>query len=516
LIDVESLKDPLVYIPKYFRVLSKANEKGTAYLVPMVLKPCQEYYIKNRTHRDVILKGRQQGMSTGVMAANAHRVFTQPYTKMAIITHKSEVSEFLLQTVHRFYNNLPKEIKPRTDWASGRRMKFPDLDAYIHIDSAESEAIGFGETLSIAHLSEVSRWVATKSRDLFNGISQTVPMGGHITVESTPKGRGGLFYDIYSSAKKGENGYKAFFFPWWWEPDYKIDVDEDIFKAKGTAAARRLNIQLADLEKEEAALVKQFKLTVPQLAFRREKIRELRQEFYQEYPENDEDCWLTSEVSVFDGKVLRQYLLQCEPGRQEGDLTVWKGEMGGDKYVIGVDVAAGLSKGDYSVASVLSVKRNEYVARLRGRIAPDLFAEQVIQLGYRYNAAEIGVEKASHGHTVLRILLERNYPNIYHREEYDQIEKEYKLHEPGWYTSVKTRPLMINSMNAALRASDIRLWSENFCAEALGFIWEGNIAQPSFGGYDDELDALMIALQLRENAPLISDTLAYRPSSYIR
>src|SRR3990167_4011570 len=143
---LELLRDPISYIPAFFRVMTKADEMGISHLVPMTLKPVQRFYLENRSKRDVILKGRQMGISTGVMAGNAHKVFTQPFTKMAIVTHKAEVSEFLLQTIHRFYRNLPKEFKPRTDWASGRRLKFPDLDSYIHIDYAESDAIGFGET----------------------------------------------------------------------------------------------------------------------------------------------------------------------------------------------------------------------------------------------------------------------------------------------------------------------------------------------------------------------------------
>jgi len=488
--------DPLVYIPKYLKVLTKQDE-----LIPMVLRPLQEYYIKNRTNRDIVLKGRQMGSSTGVMASNAVITFTQPYIRGAIITHKGDVSEFLFQTFQRFYNNLPDNMKPHSDWSSGRRIRLDKLDCFVHIDSAESEAIGFGETLKWAHLSEMSRWPRTKELELFKGISQTVPLDGYVTVESTPRGRGGLFFRLYQAAKKKEIDYRTFFFPWWWDPGYRVPVEEAL-----------------KFTNEEAVLMDRYNLDPEQVNFRRKKIAEFKASgdeagFFQEYPENEVDCWLSSEISVFDGTVIREYLQQIKEGRNEGHLTIWKDTMGTEKYVIGVDVAGGLRQGDYSVASVLNVKRNEYVARVRGKIAPDLFAQEVLRLGYRYNTALIAVEKAAHGHMVIKTLLEQDYPNIYYYEDYDMLLSQNLTH-PGWKTSVKTKPIMVSTLQAVLRARDIQLWSENFLMEASSYMKEGDIYISSSGCHDDELDAVMIAIQVREQAPIYEEA-RYRPSSYV-
>ena len=494
---------PLVYIPKYFKVLSKADARGLSDLTPMKLWPSQKYYIQNRTNRDLILKSRQTGMSTGVMAANAQQLFTQPYQRMIIVTHDQETSEFLFQTVQRFYHNLPEDKQPTTDWKSGTRMRFKDIDSYIYIDSARSDSLGIGHTLNVAHLSELARWPPRKADQLFSDISQTVPAGGFITGESTPRGRGGLFYRLYDAARRNEINYKTFFFAWWWDVT-AIRESKDILK-------------YTDDEKQLIEYVKRvdkMDLSPQQIAHRREKIAELGDLAYQEYPENDVDCWLSSEISVFDGIAIRRYMQRIEEGVTVNHLTTWKGVIGGEKYVIGVDPAGGHEKGDYSVASVLRVKTNEYVARIRGKIQPDLFAEEVKRLGYLYNEAEIGVEKSMHGHTIIRILMEANYPLIYHRQEYDDIMGKV-AGQPGWITSGKTKPIMVDTMKSALRSSDIMLWSENFLIEASGYIAEGQVYSKPPGGYDDELDALMIALQLRDNAPLLEEK-RYEPISYAR
>ena len=493
---MDILKTPLKYIPKYFLVLSKADAQGLSSKIPMQLWPSQAYYIENRTHRDIVLKNRQTGMSTGILASNAHAFFTQPFERQTIVTHDDETSGFLLSTVRRFLDNLPLEIRPKKGYDAGHRISLAKMDSYMYIDSAKSDSIGIGHGLTRAHLSEIAKWPSRKEDQLFADISQTVPQGGFITLESTPKGRGGLFYKLYDAARKNDIDYKPFFFPWWWDVTCIAEV------------------QKKDYTTEEKQLMEHFDLKPEQIAFRRMKIREIGDLFYQEYPENDIDCWLSSDISVFDGVALRRYLQQILPGRDDGNLTIWKDYMGGEKYVIGIDPAGGHERGDFSVASVLRVRTNEYVARLRGRIPPDLFAQECIRLGKRYGDAELGVERIMHGGQVLKTLFDADYPNIYHHYEWDDF-KQAHISDPGWRTSSKSKPIMIDTMGACLRAGDIMLWSENFLMEASSYVWEGSKAKPSSGAFDDELDALMIALQMREQAPIIEST-KNQVSSYAR
>ena len=81
------ITNPLEYIPRMFKVI---NKKGI--LVPMTLFPAQEFYIKNKAHRNIILKNRQIGMSSGVIADNSHALFTVPHERQTIITHDQETS----------------------------------------------------------------------------------------------------------------------------------------------------------------------------------------------------------------------------------------------------------------------------------------------------------------------------------------------------------------------------------------------------------------------------------------
>lgn len=502
-----NVKEKIKFIEDNFKVINKTDQ-----LVPLVLFPAQRHFIENRGVRNVCLKGRQMGFSTGVEADASADLFTVPYQRQVIITHDSETSEFLFQNVQRFYRNLPwnigrsdTEMEPIHDWRSGTRMRFPIVDSYIYIDSARSDSIGIGHTISRCHNSELARWPDAKARQLWADITQTVPMGAILTAESTPQGRFGLFYELYDDAKKGRNGFNCFFYPWWWDPNYKADPLVYMTPEKADMLASILQQSTTSFLKDEKSISEHFELSPEQLSFRRMKIGEIKLLFFQEYPENDIDCWMSTQMSVVDANVLRPYHFKIKEGRTEGNLTIWKDAIGGRKYAIGVDVAAGYAKGDYSVASVLDVRTMEYVARLRGRIPPDMFAEEVYRLGIRYNEAELAVERVGHGHSVIKVLLEKGYPNIYYHIEYDDTQGRTSP-EPGWKTSVKTKPMMVADLIAALRAEDLISFSENLILEASGLVWEGQQKVKTVeGGYDDEWDAVSIALQIREQTPILEE-----------
>lgn len=478
------------YIEKNFKILTKANKRGLSELVPLKLWKPQRHYLENRTNRDIILKNRQVGMSSGVMAGNTAKVFMNKNNRMNIVTHNQETSEFLLQTVHRFHRNMPEKERNnrlKTDWRSAARIRFPDIDSYIYIHSAEAKAIGIGHTLNIAHASEFSRWSDKNARDLYAGISQTVPLTGFITIEFTAYGRGNLAYEMYDAAKKNEIDYKVFFYPWWWD----VTCVMPIFEVQ------------TPYSKEEQDLIKLYDLKPEQIAFRRYKIRELGDLFYQEYPENDIDCWLSSDMSVFDGTAIRRYLMMVDEGRNIGEhLTIWEDVMGGESYIIGIDTAGGNEKGDYSCASVIRTRTMKYVARFRAKMPPDMFAHEVMKLGFKYNEALLGVERQMHGHMILGILIDNAYPNLYYHSDYDAVLGKVSQF-PGWSTTSKTKPLMIDDFSKSLRANELISFSENLMLEASGVTWDGanKIKHPK-GAYDDELDAVMIALQLRENEPI--------------
>jgi len=507
---MSKISEKIARIERDFMIIDKAGN-----LVPMKLAKVQRHYIENRTNRNICLKGRQMKFSTGVLADEADDLFYLPYQRQTLITHDSETSEFLFQTVQRFYRNLPhnrglnsKDMKPKHDWRSGTRMRFPVIDNYIYVDSAKSDSVGAGHTLNRCHLSEISKFPDRKARQLWADITQTVPFDtGIITAESTPQGHG-LFKEVYTDAKNGNNGFKPFFYPWWWDEGYVADPALYVTTETAENCAIVVGQALANYLKDEKMLAETYNLSPHQIAFRRMKLAEIKLLFFQEYPENDMDCWLSNDLSVIPGSALRPYYANAREGRTEGDVTIWKDVRGDRSYVIGVDCASGQAR-DWSVASVLDVRTMEYVARLRAKVNTDIFAQMLWELGRRYNLAYIGVERDGHGRSVLKTLLERNYPALHYHADYDEY-KQQNMSDAGWKTSMKTKPLMINGMITAFTSGDLISWSENLLYEASNLIWENGIdtrVRTVSGCNDDEFDAVSIAIQLRESAPILESVI---------
>jgi hypothetical protein len=503
---MSKISEKIERIERDFMIIDKADK-----LIPMKLCRVQRHFIENRENRNVCLKGRQMKFSTGVLADEADDLFTLPYQRQTLITHDSETSEFLFQTVQRFYRNLPqnrgktaKDMRPQHDWKSGTRMRFPKIDNYIFVDSAKSDNVGAGHTITRAHLSEMAKWPERKGRQLWADITQTVPFDtGIICVESTPQGKGNLFHEVYNDAKEGRNGFKPFFYPWWWDEGYTTDPEIYLTDEKADTCATVCGQSLENFLRDEKLMAETFELSPGQLAFRRMKMAEIKLLFFQEYPENDSDCWMSNDMSIINGGDLRPYYANAREGKTEGNMMIWKDARGDRSYVMGVDCASGQAR-DYSCASVLDVRTMEYVARVRGKINTDIFAQQVFELGKRYNWAYTAVERDGHGRSVLKVLLEKEYPNLHYHADYDEF-KQINSTDAGWKTSMKTKPLMINGMITAFATGDLISWSENLLYEASNLSWENGIdskVRTSSGCNDDEFIAVSIAIQVRQSAPI--------------
>lgn len=91
----------------------------------------------------------------------------------------------------------------------------------------------------------------------------------------------------------------------------------------------------------------------------------------------------------------------------DGDLRVWEPPSKWEQYLVGVDVAKGLTKGDASCASVFKVRLEgsffhfTLVAQYHGWINPVPYAAHIFKLGLWYNEAPVVVERNGPGDSVI-------------------------------------------------------------------------------------------------------------------
>ena len=163
-------------------------------------------------------------------------------------------------------------------------------------------------------------------------------------------------------------------------------------------------------------------------------------------------------------------------------------------YVIGGDTAGDGS--DSFVGQVLDNTTGEQVATLRHQSDEDLFAKQMYCLGMYYNTALIGIETNWSTYPVME--LERlRYPKQYVRESVDDYTHKVR-HAFGFWTSTKTRPIIISELIKAVRDDVSILNDDTTMGEMLTFVRDEHykpVAED--GAHDDCVMALAIAHHIR-------------------
>lgn len=237
--------------------------------------------------RALVLKGRQQGISTYIAARYYHRATLHRGVGVYILSHEQAASDNLFKMVDRFQTNNP--LAPQTGVSNVKELEFNRLDSSYVVATAGQKAGGRGRTISLFHGSEVAFWQS--AADHFAASVQTVPdmPGTEIVLESTGNGASGEFYERWHDAVAGKSDYLPIFVPWYWQNEYTRAVTPDF----------ELSDEPGDNGVSEREYAELFNLTPEQMAWRRAKVAELRsvQLFDQEYPASPEMAFASADVA---------------------------------------------------------------------------------------------------------------------------------------------------------------------------------------------------------------------------
>lgn len=399
-----------------------------------------------------VLKGRQGGVSTDQQARNLHAIWATPGANVITLAHKREATDKIFEITRRAVELFPTPLLPTLGQKGAREISFPGLDSHFWTETAGGGDAARGLTLLRAHLSEAAFYDSLRA--VLKSLEGLVPLGSVCTLETTASAYGSEAHEFWMAARDGANSYRALFFPWWLcDPTlYRLPLFE--------------SDELGALDEEEQRLVATQGLTLEQLKWRREKIGDLggRDDFLQEYPEDDESCWLSAGGMFFDANLLRSLMLvapepiESEHPSEGGELRIYA-RPEGERVIIGSDTAEGGSgSGDRSTWTARAFPSWRLLEEYESRtIEPKAFARLLAQRGRHYQYALLVVEKNMHGITVLRELRdEHHYPTsaIYHRpSSHDRAEREDERSDRiGWATTAESQPLMLDAGRELLNA----------------------------------------------------------------
>ena len=509
--------------------------------------------------RLIILKARQEGISTLVAARFFRTAHLFPGTVSLVVADELGRAEKLFQIYERYYDNLPAEIKPRKkQTARGRYLSFYH-DSEIGVRPASDKQAGRATTIHRLHASELAYWGGT-ARTTWVSLMQAVPQGsGEVIVESTANGAGGLFHELWELAESGKSDWEAIFLPWWIHEEYEIETTPDIEAWIMSTLDDFERVATGEGIPYQGAL---HVLPITKLAWRRAVIAEnfgtvigevpspaAVRSFQVEYPATAEEAFLTSGSCFFDEDILRRMTLRVsEPiltGRlvrinetesfrvdpnTRGPVYVWAEPDPDAHYVIGVDTAEGRlatatrsarnpggeadeEDRDFSAAIVLELPTKDHgarvVAEIHGRLAPEVFTEQLVKLGEWYscgggttgfyrNKALIAVESNhSSGQTVLRLLKEHyRYAPLYWQRETNRRTKKVGR-RLGWRTDEVTRMIMLDDAGRIVRQESVEIPSRQLLKEMITFIvWPNGKPAANDGCHDDRVIGFAIAGQM--------------------
>lgn len=452
--NIDKLLDPKFYLENFTKIKGK-----TPGLVPFILNEAQKdlFNTLNTHSRVMILKARQIGFSSAVTGYLYHMAITTPGINVALIGYNSDLTAELLDKVKTFYRTTPESIRPQIQYNSKYEISFPAIDSKILV-LPSSENVGRGYTIHAVLLTELAFW--EKADEKMLAIENAVPQNGKIIIESTPNGMGNQYHRMWAS----DNGYEKKKYGWFW--GYSQEEIEIIRK--------RINNPMRFAQEYELEF-----LSSGRPVFSSDLIKRLRKGILK----------VGDKIKDKDG--IENIVTESPDG-----LIMYFQPRSDAKYVAGVDVAEGVTGGDYSTFVVWDRETGDEVASWRGHISADRFGAQLNKWGRFYNDALMVVEINNHGLTTVTALKNLMYPQMYFRpSKFDQMGTSY-TDRIGWKTTRVTRPLMIDDLREALQEGSLKIHSESTLDEMLVFVFNEDgdmVTQKSF--HDDMIFASAIGFQ---------------------
>ena len=451
--------------------------------------------VKHRRPRFLCLKYRQGGITTYEQACSYRLVATTRNQRCVTFAQTRDKTAEIFEMVHLFHERDP-DAPVKRNTGKSPLLDLPGLNSKFVVSTAGAHAGGRGGTYQRVHWSEVAHSCrgpdqVDKQREVLTAFGIAAEFG-EIVLETTPRGNE-LFRELWRGAKAGTNDWVPIFLPWFADATNRDALDEG--EAEHIAKT---------LDARETELVAQHGLDPAQIKWRRRKVRELGPLFRQEFPEDDESCFLQRGSCYFNTDVVVARLEQLAdytsrtvegaiyrplPGGYEVE---WEQPIPHEKYCGGVDTSEGLASSDPAGIGLLNKSTGRMAYALHGLFTPRQLAEHVKRVSTRYNHAMMGVERENHGHAVLQKLEDLAYAHprvVYH----------HKPGQSGWSTNAITRPVMLDGLADWLYADPSNCLDRQLLAECLTFNkqHDGSFAGDT-GTHDDAVMKWAIAVQMRK------------------
>lgn len=477
----------------------KIKDKKSGTLILFYLNEPQRGYVarleKDRNNkkpiRIVLLKGRQWGGSTltqlyAFWIQNIHHT----YWNSVIVGDVEEQARNIRNMYTVAANNYPYDYGSITlapFEGSTKNKVVVESQSVISIGSMQRPESLRSADLKIGHLSEVAFWKKTASKtpeDLIQSLIGTIPMlpDTMIVQESTAKGVGNYFHNVYIESKAGKTGYDTYFVSWLEFKDNMLSLDENEYQ------------DFFDSFNEYELFLWNSGATLQGIKWYRFKLAEMEGNTWRmksEFPSNEMEAFQSSGNRVFpfeyvdkmrkynetpiwigdfksDGNADKSALDNITwHDNPKGNTKVWAMPEEGfiNRYLVTVDIGGTTDEADWSVIRVFDRRYIGEGGKLEAILTcnlhqdVDIVAWKAAAIAKKYDNALLVIEKnsmnrkkdAGENYLVTLEEIAEHYENVYKRQGKEDEEAEAAEIKYGFHTNKQTKPMIVKQFKAALR-----------------------------------------------------------------
>jgi len=441
----------------------------------------------------MVLKARQIGITWLAAGYALWKLLTMPGTRALVVSINEDEAIKVVNRIFDMFVSLPEHLRFEAEVTKPTRgarpstlieFTFPDGRISSVVGLPSTRRAGHGETATIVLLDEYARH--EYARESWKAVFPTVDNGGQLIAISTGNGvsneqtgEGNFFHHLWVNHE--EYGIEARFLAW----DLHPDRDEAWYakNARALPAADR-GEQFPRNADEAFILTGLCWFDLEALAWYGEAERVLEEQGRMRFIVNQ---------SGAKAKITWQ---------ERGWIRVYARPDPTHDYAIAADVATGRGF-DYSCAYVIDLSTLAIVAELHGKLEADEYAEQLHYLGRWYGSARIAVEMGGgFGEPVIIALRDGRkgrptYPKLYRHTIGDRPDA-HQMKNYGFPMNVKTRPLIVNQIEQAIREKSIPAMPSTLVAECRTFVRQKSLPSPRAmdGSNDDRVMAFGIGLEM--------------------
>jgi hypothetical protein len=194
------------FIEKYLKIVNKDGSE-----VPFILNSIQNKYLEDYTGRDFILKARQQGFSSLILAMFTKDFIAKENSRSVIVADISDNASELLDRVKLYIKAFEdiSQSKIPLKYNSKYELYNEAINSRYTIGTADNRDFGRSKTITNLHLSEFAFY--NDPEKLFAGVMQAVVPEGRVIIETTANGFN-FTKDFWDRSKLGYTGFKALFY----------------------------------------------------------------------------------------------------------------------------------------------------------------------------------------------------------------------------------------------------------------------------------------------------------------